>query len=177
MQEGMFLLMGIGYVIAGSVLISEAIGGCANKCRKIARRASTTTIATINSLSHPNSVKTGKTDDKDSLGSSLIFPSLKDNFSENVLRRRQSEQIPGRAITRRGHQRHNSLIEPDHLRVNHSTSISMQSVDGINRNEAMDNAFGSIYSKNGIHEHTVEINRAPTPYLNIDESFGEKIVH
>lgn len=36
--EGMFLLMGIGYVLAGSVLFSEIVGGCANKCRAFIRR-------------------------------------------------------------------------------------------------------------------------------------------
>lgn len=30
--EGMFLLLGIGFVIAGGVLISEWVGGCTNKC-------------------------------------------------------------------------------------------------------------------------------------------------
>lgn len=172
----MFLLMGIGYVIAGSVLISEAIGGCANKCRKIARRASTTSIGIVNSVSHPNSMKTSKTDDNNSIES--IFPTLRNNSSENVLRRRQSEQIPGRAVTRRGHQRHNSLIEPEHLHVNHSTSVSMPSVDGIDENnDSIGSAFRSIYAGNNVHEHKAEINRAPTPYYNIDESFGEKIVH
>lgn len=162
--------MGIGYVIAGSVLISEAIGGCANKCRIIARRVSTTSVAIASSVSHPNSLKTSKTDDKDSLGS--IVSTSRNNSSDNILRRRQSEQIPGRAITRRGHQRHNSLIEPDHLRVNHSTSVSMPSVDCID--ESIDNAFKPIYD---IQEHRVEINRIPTPYYNIDENFGEKIVN
>ncbi|XP_055590285.1 ionotropic receptor 21a [Uranotaenia lowii] len=33
--EGMFLLMGIGYLIALSVLISEWVGGCTNKCKEI----------------------------------------------------------------------------------------------------------------------------------------------
>lgn len=33
--EGMFLLMGIGFVVAGGVLISEWVGGCSNKCREI----------------------------------------------------------------------------------------------------------------------------------------------
>lgn len=33
--EGMFLLLGIGFLIAGGVLISEWVGGCSNKCRQI----------------------------------------------------------------------------------------------------------------------------------------------
>lgn len=173
----MFLLMGIGYLIAGSVLISEAIGGCANKCRKIARRASTASAAIANSFSHPNSIKTSQTDDPGSLASGVIFSTSRNSSSENILRRRQSEQIPGRAVTRRGHQRHNSLIDPDHL-VNHSTSISMLSADGIDENESVDSAFKSIYGECGsVQEHRAEINRLPTPFLSIDENFGEKIVH
>ena len=31
----MFLLLGIGFLIAGGVLISEWVGGCSNKCRQI----------------------------------------------------------------------------------------------------------------------------------------------
>lgn len=33
--EGMFLLMGVGYLIGLAVLISEWVGGCTNKCREI----------------------------------------------------------------------------------------------------------------------------------------------
>lgn len=33
--EGMFLLMGVGYLIGAGVLISEWVGGCTNKCREI----------------------------------------------------------------------------------------------------------------------------------------------
>lgn len=35
--EGMFLLLGIGYLIAGGALISEWVGGCTNKCIKLIR--------------------------------------------------------------------------------------------------------------------------------------------
>lgn len=35
--EGMFLLLGIGFLIAGGVLISEWVGGCTNKCMNIMR--------------------------------------------------------------------------------------------------------------------------------------------
>lgn len=38
--EGMFLLMAIGYVLAGSVLFSEIVGGCAKSCRAFMRRSS-----------------------------------------------------------------------------------------------------------------------------------------
>ncbi|XP_055297477.1 ionotropic receptor 21a [Sitodiplosis mosellana] len=38
--EGMFLLMAIGYILAGSVLFSEIVGGCAKSCRTFLRRNS-----------------------------------------------------------------------------------------------------------------------------------------
>lgn len=38
--EGMFLLMAVGYVMAGSVLFSEIVGGCAKSCRAVLRRGS-----------------------------------------------------------------------------------------------------------------------------------------
>lgn len=38
--EGMFLLMAVGYIVAGSVLFSEIVGGCAKSCRAFLRRGS-----------------------------------------------------------------------------------------------------------------------------------------
>lgn len=35
--EGMFLLLAIGFVIAGSALVSEWVGGCTNKCIRIVK--------------------------------------------------------------------------------------------------------------------------------------------
>lgn len=35
--EGMFLLLGIGFLIAAGVLVSEWVGGCTNKCIRIVR--------------------------------------------------------------------------------------------------------------------------------------------
>lgn len=172
----MFLLMGIGYVIAGSILISEAIGGFANKCRKMARRVSVTSVTMAQSTSHPNSVKTTKTDDKDD-GSSFIFSASRYNSPGNVLRRRQSEQIPGRIATRQGHQRHNSLVEVLHVQPINSGSISMQSVNAIDESVSIDNSLESCDAVDRVQEHAAEINRMQTPYNYIDESFGEKVDH
>lgn len=35
--EGMFLLLGLGFVIAGGALLSEWVGGCTNKCVRLVR--------------------------------------------------------------------------------------------------------------------------------------------
>ncbi|XP_058449220.1 ionotropic receptor 21a [Malaya genurostris] len=63
--EGMFLLMGIGYLIGLGVLISEWVGGCTNKCREIIQarkdrlgssRSSRSSVPQSNSSSaNPNS--------------------------------------------------------------------------------------------------------------------------
>ncbi|XP_058817940.1 ionotropic receptor 21a [Topomyia yanbarensis] len=60
--EGMFLLMGIGYLVGVGVLISEWVGGCTNKCREIIkarkdrRGSSRSSIPESNSSSaNPNS--------------------------------------------------------------------------------------------------------------------------
>lgn len=45
--EGMFLLMAVGYIAAGSVLVSEIVGGCAKKVRAFIRRKSDTIIQTV----------------------------------------------------------------------------------------------------------------------------------
>ncbi|KAL5281228.1 hypothetical protein ACFFRR_004937 [Megaselia abdita] len=37
--EGMFLLMGLGYLVGGIVLVSEIVGGITNKCREILKRS------------------------------------------------------------------------------------------------------------------------------------------
>lgn len=41
----MFLLMGIGYIVAVSVLVSEIVGGCAKRCRQFARRNSRSVLS------------------------------------------------------------------------------------------------------------------------------------
>lgn len=35
--EGMFLLLGIGFLVAGGALVSEWVGGCTNKCIRLVR--------------------------------------------------------------------------------------------------------------------------------------------
>lgn len=53
--EGMFLLMAVGYIIAGSVLVSEIVGGCAQKCRQIVRRRSCTLYNMSSKFGKPSS--------------------------------------------------------------------------------------------------------------------------
>lgn len=44
----MFLLMAIGYVVAGAVLVSEIVGGCTKRCREIVSRNSEARAARLN---------------------------------------------------------------------------------------------------------------------------------
>lgn len=84
---GMFLLMGIGYLVAVSVLISEIVGGCAKRCRQFARRKSRSTFP---SSLHPN------TSNRPSYVSEYDDPPLssQEKFRRIVLKgfRRNSEQ-------------------------------------------------------------------------------------
>lgn len=43
--EGMFLLMGLGYLVGAIVLVSEIVGGITNKCREIIKRSRLSTIS------------------------------------------------------------------------------------------------------------------------------------
>lgn len=54
--EGMFLLMAVGYILAGSVLASEIVGGCARHCRQFVRRRSSTVISFARNTSKRGSI-------------------------------------------------------------------------------------------------------------------------
>lgn len=175
--EGMFLLMGIGYLIGACVLMSEVIGGCANKCRQIARRASHVSIAESflqnTSRRTSTSVRVVPT---------LIEP-LDDDLNESsdcvspVLRlRRQSDQtevlrvnvLKGILV---GHRRHHSL-------VGGLDRNELQSVLEVARKGASVRFSQEDMLEQAGHRqlHTVEINRAPTPFC-VEEAFGEIVIH
>lgn len=107
---GMFLLMGIGYLVAVSVLISEIVGGCAKRCRQFARRNSRTKCS---SRSDPNALK------RPSNASQLDEPPLssKEKFRKIVFQtfRRNSAQPESTMASneaqnyRKGHTRSGSI--------------------------------------------------------------------
>lgn len=82
--EGMFLLMAVGYTLAGSVLVSEMVGGCARTCRQFVRRKSSAVISYAKNTSRRESVATDDNNDG---------PVNKPRFSVN-LRRRLSGGFP-----------------------------------------------------------------------------------
>lgn len=197
--EGMFLLMGIGYLIGASVLVSEVIGGCANRCRKIARRVSVASIAVDrSSAAHPNSSRRtsystrrpsgGGTDDNaggDSVGSESLDILADDcnggkSASPRIRKRRKSDQTEVLRVnllkgTLNGHRRHNSLV----------TGLNrdeLQSVLDIGKRGAVRFANELRVATDGGGMkifHVAEINRAPTPFVHHDENdgFGEAVYH
>lgn len=83
----MFLLMGIGYLVAVSVLVSEIVGGCAKRCRQFARRNSKAVF--------PSSFRPDRSN-RESFVSQSEHPTIssQEKFRRLVLRhfRRDSEQ-------------------------------------------------------------------------------------
>lgn len=106
----MFLLMGVGYIIAGSVLVSEIVGGCAQRCRQFARRNST--ITSIKSSFHPN------TSAQPSAGTNASGQILSRPLSRksSVFMRFRRKTDPSQTISEDAavavarHRRHNSLV-------------------------------------------------------------------
>lgn len=110
----MFLLMGVGYIVAGSVLVSEIVGGCAKRCRQFVRRSST--LKSFKSSFHPNTSAQPSTESQSHTHS--IYPSLDEvNSRKSSLFkrfRRKSDQantaVSNDAQSMAKHKRHNSLV-------------------------------------------------------------------
>lgn len=177
--EGMFLLMGIGYLIGASVLMSEVIGGCANKCRQIARRAS---HVSISESFLPNSSRQTSNSTRGGLLPTVIEP-LDDDIADTldsgspVLRlRRQSDQtevlrvnvLKGILV---GHRRHHSLVGGlDRSELQSVLDVARKGASVRFSQEDMMEEVGNRQL------HTVEINRVPTPFC-VEEAFGEIVIH
>ena len=180
--EGMFLLMGIGYLLGVSVLVSEVIGGCANKCRQIARRTSVAAESFLPNISRKTSISIVRDIDG-------ITPPSTDLVLEpmpyNIVRR-QSDQF---GIIKRNplksilgyHRRHNSLISgsletfPFHYGFENDGKVSIVKLVEENQYDIDRSECNTTNSDSSSKIHTVEINRVPTPYTFDDEIFGEKI--
>lgn len=178
--EGMFLLMGIGYLIGASVLMSEVIGGCANKCRQIARRAS---HVSISESFLPNSSRQTSVSIRGGLLPTVMEPLDDDTNEESldssspVLRlRRQSDQtevlrvnvLKGILV---GHRRHHSLVGGlDRSELQSVLDVARKGASVRFSQEDITEELGHR------HLHTVEINRVPTPFC-VEEAFGEIVIH
>lgn len=108
----MFLLMGVGYIVAGSVLFSEIVGGCAQRCRQFARRNST--LTSIKSSFHQNtSAQPSATSHSQTHLIAPEFQSTESRKSSIFMRfRRKSDQT--QTVCNEGtvskHKRNNSLV-------------------------------------------------------------------
>lgn len=193
--EGMFLLMGIGYLIGASALMSEVIGGCANRCRKIARRVSVVSLAGGGGerLSPPpnSSRRTSY-----SMRPSLVVPengcdtlqvvSERCSASPRIRRRRQSDQTEVLRVNLlkgilNGHRRHNSLVtglnrEEIQCVLDVGRRGAVKFADGVVDEREQSSTPGSV--ADGVPSriyHVAEINRVPTPFIIQNDGFGEPV--
>lgn len=182
--EGMFLLMGIGYLIAFSVLVSEIIGGCARKCRTFIRRPSRISVNSGESTNRPNSsIVLGENEQPMSAQSS----SNSFEITTKMLHRKsmQSNSItnPLKSYYMR-HRRHHSVIASESERVNLEAKkrFSLEDKSGSSLSDITENGTKPF------QVHEVEINRIQTPYTHrypddvddngsdsIDGAMGERV--
>lgn len=183
--EGMFLLMGIGYLLAGSVLVSEIVGGCANKCREIAKRR----FSFVSVSRRPSeSVGTSNVSRKNS-DAALDEQTESDEIASGLrFRRRRSEQLTHKSGYRNvldKHRRHRSLVsigegvvsgsemQPKRVPIINGVVVKKSTFLKFDEENQLDIKDSAKSVKSVLH-HQVEINRVPTPY-NFDDQFGEKV--
>lgn len=193
--EGMFLLLGAGFIIAGSVLLSEWVGGCTNRCREIMKRRQREKEDKEN-LHTEESHYDNSRGSSDKLSSNLAIEyetlssfdggeKLKNNSAQsgstsssilaaNLSRETMEELYNG------PRRRHSSIIlmggkmilESDAARI---LSRQKEGLSGMKKVEYLNIEVNSVDSEN---LHRVEINRPPTPFhSSIDQEFGERIIH
>lgn len=196
--EGMFLLLGIGFLIGGGVLLSEWVGGCTNRCRAILKKRRDDKKFKKEEEEenlHPNSYQTA-------LESSSNFSLDLENKSSNSLSTSDtnSTHLNDDKIKKSSHFRSFSITEanlnPQTIKElyegpkrRHSSFVviegEMMIESEANRrikerilkeNKSVD--FVNEFDENpNIQIHKAEINRPPTPYISDieEEQFGEKI--
>lgn len=180
--EGMFLLMGIGYVIAFSVLVSEIIGGCARKCRTFIRRPSRISVNSSASTNRPNSSLNEQPMSAQSSSNSFEI-TTKMLHRKSIL---QSNSItnPLKSYYMR-HRRHHSVIASESERVNTEAKkrFSLDEKGAGSLSDITDNGTKQL------QVHKVEINRIQTPYTqrypdivvvddgndSVDGAMGERV--
>lgn len=186
---GMFLLMGVGYIVAGSVLVSEIVGGCAQRCRQFLRRNST--LTSIKSSFHPNTSAQPSTASQSQ--THPIYPPLESvNSRKSSLFkrfRRKSDQantvVSNDALSLAKHKRHNSLVSGFGRKSSSGRGSLEQIIDVHQSNE-----YDEEYAEVGIPvEQTVYMDDESAGHVEgkgdvhndsiaedvMEDSFGEKI--
>lgn len=169
--------MGIGYLVGGGVLISEIVGGCAKKCRQFARRNSKT-IASFTTSHNPN------TSTRPSFESETrVLPiSYQERMSRSIFNRFrrkssavvQTDSVEG--LTK--HTRNDSVASYNDYCLSPSDDLNEEDfIDDENNVKSASNS-SRTFSVSEREEHKVQINRAPTPYIEVTcdagaEKFGE----
>lgn len=125
--EGMFLLMALGYIVAGSVLVSEIVGGCASRCRQFVSR----NAHTINALKSNFGIKS-----KDVIDEPKNEDKPKQSSKELWLKLFRSRRISA-AI--QSHIEVKDNVNPRNSQKKHKRSLSVT-------NES-ENIFGSMVSR------------------------------
>lgn len=170
--EGMFLLLGVGFLVATSALISEWVGGCSNKCREVLKRRrdeeDNQSVDTNNESYLPNSSETKNDFKEDNPSSSKSSGhSRSDSRSLSSLSKETLQHLydgPRR--------RHSTIVLMDGKMVCDANIVRRQ-IQSANNFGFMDEMEEHDLNKT----HHVQINRPPTPYIgDIEEEFGEKII-
>lgn len=183
--EGMFLLMGIGYLFGVFVLVSEIVGGFTNKCRKLARRVS---IATVDSVLPNSSRKTSM--HSNWIGMNGVDSGLEaaDHIDDHRSLKSSTSTTSSMPATRPNGKRRLSMLDSRQMeehwnnggdgnaKLRHRSSVDLNRFKGIPFVPSM-----YVGSNPPINVTTAEINRVPTPFIDIDldldESFGERVLH
>lgn len=179
--EGMFLLMGIGYLFGAFVLVSEIVGGFSNRCRKLARRVSvaTTVGSVLPNSSRRTSVRSnwnGTMMDGLETVAEIGDDSLESSSST-------TSSTTSSMVQQRGRGRRMSMSDSKNSAENHGNGTS----NGRRRNNSLDfNRYKgipfipAIYVGSEPNCTTVEINRVPTtPFeeIDLDTTFGERVYY
>lgn len=170
--EGMFLLLGVGFLVATSALISEWVGGCSNKCREVLKRRRD---------EEDNQSVSGDTNNDSYLQNSS---ETKNGFKEDMDSSKSSghSRSDSRSLSSLSKETLQHLY--DGPRRRHSTIVIMEGKmvcdANVRRQIQSANNFGFMdeLEEHAVNKtHHVQINRPPTPYIgDIEEEFGEKII-
>ncbi|GAB0091856.1 Ionotropic receptor 21a [Sergentomyia squamirostris] len=195
--EGMFLLLGMGFLLATAALVSEWVGGCTRKCKSILRirrrRAQGLTSEAESEVSSciPNSSLPDYTESGE-----FKIPGV-DYNSEIIIPREKGEGTTRKCMSLKSLNRQTLKELYEGPRRSHSAVIVLEgqvmtNAEALNKLQQLDRerkekkendqleSRTSIDDEKATQEiHQAEINRPPTPFCHdqIDEAFGEKITH
>lgn len=190
--EGMFLLLGAGFLIAGGVLLSEWVGGCTNRCREIMKRRKQEKEDIMHEIEahrdnpSPHKLSQGGGDELESNYSdddNVNFQKLSGHSrstSSSILAANLSKGTL-EELYHGPNRRHSSIIVMGGRMILESDALKYTARHGESSSDMKKVAYldiEEIKSTDSERFHHVELNRPPTPFrADFDESFGEIVVH